>query len=201
MQSNRNYSQDLATIRAAMERSVKFLSLSGLSGVMAGIYALSGTALAFFVLRNPQAYPNPTLAIIVVAVAVLMLSLTTGFILSLKKARRLGLSIWNQTSREFLSSLFIPLAAGGLFIIILLLGGYARLVASSCLLFYGMALLNASFFTVREIKYLGISEIILGLLAALLPEQGLWLWGAGFGLLHIIYGAMVFFRYDREKSV
>ncbi len=201
MQSNRNFSQDLASIRAAMERSVKFLSLSGLSGIMAGIYALAGTAMAYFFLHNPATSQNPTLPLIATASAVLGLSLATGWILSKQKARQLGLSIWNQTSREFLGSLFIPLVAGGLFIIILVANGYSNLVASSCLLFYGLALLNASFFTVREIKFLALSEIVLGLLAALWPELGLWLWGAGFGVLHVIYGSVVYYRYDREKSV
>ncbi len=198
MSEKPQYSQDLAAIRSAMERSVKFLSLSGLSGVLAGLYALVGTALAYFILKKQ---PHPTLLLVAVAAAVLSLSLATGFFLSLQKARKLGLSIWNQTSREFLSRLFIPLAAGGVFILILLLSGYDQLVAACCLLFYGLALLNASFFTVREIKYLGLSEIILGLLAAWWPDQALWFWGAGFGILHVIYGGVVHYRYDREKSV
>lgn len=211
MTEHHNYLQDLAAIRLAMERSVKFLSLSGLSGVLAGIYALAGATVAWWLLYFPNptsGYPEPdkvnnsvVTRLMVVALVVLTLSLVTGYLMSLTKARRLGVSIWNKTSRDFLSSLFIPLIAGGLFISIFMYRGYFVTVAPCCLVFYGLALINASLFTVRELKYLGFSEIFLGLLAAMWPELGLLLWAAGFGVLHIIYGLMVYYRYDREKSV
>lgn len=210
MNEVRDYRQDLATIRTTMERSVKFLSLSGLSGVLAGIYALTGAAAVWRIAYSPHPpfgypqYPNDQqiiLKLTLVAVLVLSMSLITGYLMSRQKARRLGVSVWNKTSRDFLSSLFIPLIAGGLFIVILIYRGYFVLIAPSCLLFYGLALINASLFTVREIKYLGFSEIFLGLLATLWPALGLLLWAIGFGVLHIVYGLVVYYRYDREKSV
>lgn len=212
MNESRDYRQDLASIRSAMERSVKFLSLSGLSGVLAGFYALTGATLAWWLLYSPHppvGYPSPdvsqdpqsaTQLLLMIAIGVLTLSLITGYAMSRQKAKRIGVSIWNKTSRDFLSSLFIPLIAGGLFIWIFMHRGYFVIVAPSCLLFYGLALINASQFTVREIKYLGLSEILLGLLAAQWPGLGLLLWSVGFGVLHIVYGLVVHYRYDREKS-
>lgn len=113
-----------------------------------------------------------------------------------RKAKRLGVSIWNKPSKDLLLNLAIPLATGGVMILILMLHGYFALVASTCLIFYGLALLMASHLTVNEIRYLGISEIVLGLVAALLPGYGLIFWAAGFGALHIIYGLVVHYRYD-----
>jgi hypothetical protein len=206
MQSNRDYEHDLAAIRAAMERSAKFLSLSGLSGVLAGMYALAGASIAYFLyFRQPPGTGNFREAhlaqLLGIAIVVLCLSLATGFFMSLSKARKLGLSISNHASRAFLISLFVPLVAGGLFIAVVLFKGYAALAVPACLLFYGLALFNASSFTVREIKYLAYSEMLLGLLAAVWPAHGLLFWAIGFGVLHIIYGLVVYYRYDREKSL
>jgi predicted lysophospholipase L1 biosynthesis ABC-type transport system permease subunit len=40
--------EDIAEIRAMMERSTRFLSLSGLSGVFAGTFGLIASGLAYF---------------------------------------------------------------------------------------------------------------------------------------------------------
>ena len=48
-----NPGEDLQAIREIMERSSKFLSLSGLSGIFAGVCALIGAAIAWFIILNP----------------------------------------------------------------------------------------------------------------------------------------------------
>jgi len=116
--------------------------------------------------------------------------------MSQRKAKKTGMRFWNNTSKELLRSLFIPLIPGGLLCLILLSQGYYGLVAPTCLIFYGLALIQASVVTFSEIRYLGFLEIILGLLAALLPDYGLLFWAAGFGVLHILYGSVMYYRYD-----
>lgn len=207
MKEINEYQQDIASIRSIMERSVKFVSLSGLSGVLAGIYALSGSIAAYFVVYYPHLpfgfrfyYVSETATIIklfAIAVTVLGASLLTGYLMSAQKAKKLGLTVWNNTSRQLVIDLLIPLASGGLFIIILALHGYFVLISSVCLLFYGLALINASGRTFKEVKYLGILEILLGLVSALLPGFGLIFWAIGFGVLHIIYGILMHYRYDQ----
>lgn len=201
------YEKDIASIKTMMERSVKFVSLSGLSGILAGIYALAGASAAYYLLYFPHApsgfqfsYTDESstfIKLLIVALAVLSASLLTGYALSLKKAKKLGTSIWNPASRQLLFDLFIPLAAGGLFIFILVLRGYYGIVAPAFLIFYGVALTNASRNTYSEVKYFGLSEIVLGLLAALLPGYGLLFWALGFGVLHVLYGFYMHYRYDR----
>lgn len=207
MKNINEYQEDIASIRSIMERSVKFVSLSGLSGVLAGMYALAGALAAYFILYYPFYpfgfrfyYTNESAALIqlsVVAITVLASSLLTGYLMSASKAKKLGLSVWSNTSRQLLVDLFIPLVTGGLLILILASRGYFDLIAPVCLLFYGLALINASGRTFKEIKYLGILEIILGLTATMLPGFGLIFWAIGFSALHIIYGILMHSRYDQ----
>lgn len=207
MNKENNFEQDLASIRNMMERSNKFLSLSGLSGVLAGVYALLGSVGAYFLIYYPNSpfgfrfsYVNEQYTLIrllLIAAAVLFLSLSTGLWFSLRKARKLGTSIWDNNGKRMLMNTSIPLVAGGLFMLILVYRGYFDTVAPACLLFYGMALLNASNYTLSDVRYLGICEIILGVLCALLPGYGLIFWALGFGGLHIVYGIIMHNKYDK----
>jgi hypothetical protein len=205
---------DLAAIRSVMERSSKFISLSGLSGILAGIYALVGAAVAYLVVYNDappytdnealgsgvihaRDYSFITIELFIVALVVLVASIVTGFILTKNKARRKGQAIWGKVSQSLLFYMAIPLVSGGALIFIFLLRGYYGIVSPASLIFYGLSLVSASNFTFTMVKYLGVCEIILGLIAACLPGFGLLFWAIGFGLLHIIYGSMMYLRYDR----
>jgi hypothetical protein len=202
-----DYQQDLASIRNLMERSVKFISLSGLSGILAGTYALAGAAAAYFLIQYPlsitdyrQESIQPAsiaLKLFFIAVAVLAASLITGLWLSSRKAKQQGTTIWNETSKRLFINLLIPLVTGGIFILILLYNSHYGVVASACLIFYGLALINASPNLYEEIRYLAYSEIILGLISACLPGYGLLFWTIGFGILHIFYGSLMYRKYDK----
>lgn len=207
MNQPQDFEKDLASIRNLMERSSKFLSLSGLSGVMAGIYALAGAVVTYFFLYRGrtlrtvayyQQNPDMVFYLILIAGVVLMLSLITGFYLSYQKAAKAGISIWNETSQRLLVNLAGPLIAGGIFTLLLVYRGYYGIIAPSCLIFYGLALMNASTNLYTEIRYLGYTEVALGLLCAFLPGYGLFFWSVGFGVLHIIYGSLMYYRYERK---
>ena len=201
------YEKDLASIRTMMERSAKFLSLSGLSGVLAGIYALAGATAAYYIVHYPisplryRIYSinegDTIYKLILVALLVLVASISTGLWLSHKKARKAGTTLWSQTSQKLVVNLSIPLVSGGIFILIMLYTGHFGLAAPACLIFYGLALINASVNTFDEVRYLGFSEIILGLISAIYPGYGLIFWALGFGVLHIVYGAIMYNRYDK----
>jgi hypothetical protein len=198
---------ELASIRNLMERSSKFISLSGLSGVLAGIYALIAAGLAYSIVYtggsrvystlNLHTDPVPLYNLVAIAALTLLLSVVTGVILSVNKAKRKGQPIWGTTSRSLLFHTAIPLVTGGLLILIFLFRGYYGIVASTSLIFYGLSLVSASNFTFTDVRYLGLCEIILGLIAACLPGYGLLFWAIGFGVLHIVYGSMMYFKYDR----
>jgi len=116
---------------------------------------------------------------------------------SCRKAKRNHLKLWNHTTKRLLVHLFIPLIAGGFFTLILIFRSDIKLVASAMLTFYGLALLNAGKYTFGEIHYLGILEIVLGLFAGIFTNFGLVFWTIGFGILHIVYGLIMYFRYER----
>lgn len=200
------YEQDIASIRTMMDRSAKFISLSGLSGVLSGIYALAGAAAAYFAVHYPVSpvhlridsvqTPDALSKLILIAVLVLAASIITGLWLSNKKAKKNGLKLWTSASKTLLLNISIPLISGGIFILIMLYTGHFGLAAPACLIFYGLALIQGSPNTVDEIRYLGYSEIILGLISAILPGYGLLFWAIGFGVLHIVYGAIMYNKYD-----
>ena len=190
MKNEPNTYEDIKAIRKLMEESTRFLSLSGLSGVIAGTAALAGALLAWL-------FIDDTWSLAGVAAVVLVISLTFAYFLSIKKAKRDKKHFWTPVSRKMLLNLFIPLATGGALAIIFLIKGNFQLVVPVFLIFYGLALINASKFTLGEIFYLGLLEIATGLLVTLFPDLWLLGWSVGFGVLHIVYGLLMYGKYGK----
>ena len=92
----------------------------------------------------------------------------------------------------------IPFLTGGFFILFLIEKEILGLVAPLTLIFYGLACVNASKYTLRDVRYLGITIIIIGLLATEFSGYALEFWALGFGICHIVYGSMMYFKYDRN---
>lgn len=208
----------LSEIRNLMEKSSRFLSLSGLSGIFAGIYALVGAYLVysdFNIISSDSARVSYSdfinidsgsdsviqklQSLFIIGAMVLVLSLVTGYIFTSRKAKKQNLNMWDSTAKRMVVSLFVPLIAGGIFCLMLIKHGSIGLVAPATLVFYGLALLNASKYTFNDIKYLGVLEIILGLVSAYYIGRGLLFWAVGFGVLHIIYGTVMYFKYEKSK--
>ncbi|AXP81714.1 hypothetical protein CJ739_2642 [Mariniflexile rhizosphaerae] len=198
---SKDYLKDISEIKHLMNKSSRFISLSGLSGIMAGVYALIGAAIAYYLVMNfsygvlmldGQIFKWVLLDLILVA----LLSIVTGIILTTKKAKKNGSKVWDATSRRLVINFLIPLVVGGLYILIILNQQKYGQVGALMLIFYGLALINASKYSIGDIRYLGLTEIVLGLIAALLPGYGFWLWILGFGIMHIIYGTWMHFKYD-----
>lgn len=199
-------------IRNLMERSSRFSSLSGLAGIIVGIFAIGAIIAAyllldiapfdqgyFTLLNNESAVAGYSIFTLLAADFgfVLLLSLLTGIYLSVRKARKLQLPVWDATAKRMLLNLSIPLVTGGIYCLILLYQGQPALVLPATLLFYGLALLHASKYTINDIRYLGVLEVVLGLLASYFTDQGLLFWVVGFGVLHIVYGIRIYFKYEQ----
>ena len=202
----------LTEIRHLMERSSRFISLSGLSGVGAGLAALAGAAAAYLYLgiqpfeglpakglaaAGGQWGLSPGAFFALDAALVLLFAIGSGIYFTTRRARRRGLPIWDALTRRLLWNLAIPLLTGGLFCLALLRAGSTDLLAGSTLVFYGLALLNASKYTLQDIRYLGLTEIALGVFAVFWPAYGLELWAGGFGLMHLLYGTAMYLKYER----
>lgn len=207
MKTEQEYIRDLTEIRSMMERSTKFLSLTGWSGIMAGLYALAGAYIAYEVFKisgdagvhriNRQEITGDVINLVLLALVILVLAIGTAIFLSWKKSGKSGESLWNSASRRLITNMAIPLGTGGIFILILFAKGLFALAAPATLIFYGLALINASKFTYEEVKYLGITEIVLGLIASYFIGFALFFWAIGFGLMHILYGIYMHLKYEK----
>jgi len=202
---NQKISDDLAHIRSMMERSSRFLSLSGLSGVGAGIVGLVTGFIVMYLtndyfvdynLYQPKVYqPEMLYTLIVLGASALLLAVFCGCYFTVLKSKKLGLQIWTATTKKILVQLAIPLAVGGMFVLALLQYNLYGLIAGTTLIFYGLALVNAEKYTYSDIKYLGFLEIILGCLSLFFIGKGLFFWTIGFGVLHIVYGIILYRKY------
>ena len=198
-------SDDLAHIRSMMERSSRFLSLSGLSGVGAGIVGLIAGLIAMYLtigsdmriekVRMSVSGGITLQLLILLGTSALLLAIFCGCYFTVRKSKKLGLQIWTATTKKILVQLSIPLAVGGVFVLALLQYKLYGLVAGTTLIFYGLALVNAEKYTYSDIKYLGFLEIILGCLSLFFIGKGLIFWTVGFGVLHIIYGIILHRKY------
>ncbi len=202
--SNEDYLKDISEIKNLMNKSSRFISLSGLSGILAGIYALIGGAVAYWLVNN-HSYGTLLLdgwvfrTCLLILSLVAILSIITGILLTTKKAKKNGEKIWDISSKRLIINFLIPLVTGGIYLLIILSQQKYGQAGALMLIFYGLALVNASKYSLGYIRYLGYTEIVLGLFAAFLPGYGFWFWVVGFGVMHIIYGIYMHFYYDKKK--
>ncbi|CAM1345624.1 hypothetical protein [Tenacibaculum amylolyticum] len=201
--SSEDYLKDITEIKNLMSKSSRFISLSGLSGILAGIYALIGAAYAYWLVatsaRGYLILDGKIFNLILLdMVLVFVLSVGTGIYLTTQKAKKNGEKIWDATTKRLLTSLLVPLVAGGIYTLTILSQQRYGQTGALMLLFYGLALVNASKYTLGYIKYLGYTEIILGLLCAIYPGYGFWFWVLGFGVMHILYGILMYYKYEKK---
>lgn len=199
------YIEDIKEIKDIMNRSSRFISLSGLSGISAGIIALIGVYAAYQTVYINQDYFGYGKAIItteilatllLIAIATVVLSIVTVIYFTTKETKKRNQKIWDHQTKRLLINLLIPLITGGILCLMLLLKGYIGIVAPLTLIFYGLALVNASKYTLNEIRSLGVIQIVLGLIATHFIGFGLLFWAVGFGILHVVYGVVMHLRYS-----
>jgi hypothetical protein len=208
-------------IKQMMERSSRFISLSGWSGISAGICALVGAWFAYRVIgrsryatdnelvEKSRSYSNDGYVsveefmgnrLFLIAALTFVAAFISAFIFTYIKSRKNNTPIWGTSAQRLLINVSVPMIAGGVFLLKLIHNGSYGLIAPGCLLFYGLALLNGSKYTLGEIRYLGYCEIILGIVSCWFIGWGLYFWAVGFGVLHIVYGAFMLNKYEREEG-
>ncbi|PZP49896.1 MAG: hypothetical protein DI598_06810 [Pseudopedobacter saltans] len=203
MYSNKENLEALHDIRKIMNQSSRFIGLSGLSGIAAGICALFGAIVAHYEIERywsdyVEGHPEKLrCTMLLVAVGTLIAALLSAWFFTYRKTMSKDGKIWSSNMKRLLLSLFIPLFAAGIFLLKMVYLGYDQIIAPGCLVFYGLALMNASKYTFKEVGNLGMCEIALGLICLFIPGYGLYFWTIGFGLLHIIYGGIMWNKYDK----
>lgn len=208
--------QTLQDIKSMMERSSRFISLSGWSGISAGICALVGAWLAVQRLAayRKSSFPenqsgslslrggHDSLAweLFLIAAGVFVAAFVSAFIFTYIKSKRAGIPIWGHSAMRLLWNTTIPMAAGGFVILRMFDLGYYLLIPPCCLIFYGLALINGSKYTLGEVRYMGYGQMLLGICNLWMLGYGLLFWAAGFGVLHIFYGTLMWWKYERNGS-
>ena len=202
----------LLEIRSIMDRSARFVSLSGMSGIWAGSTALVGAYIANRMLQSPrntsigsrrtemgspEFFDTFTVNLMLLGIAVFVVALVGAFYFTFKKAKRNNHTLWNNASRQLLIQGFFPMFAGAAFCVTFIYYGCDMFVGPACLVFYGLALISASRHTLSDIRYLGMLDVALGCCCLFFPGFSLYFWAAGFGILHIVYGAMMWNKYDK----
>lgn len=207
--------QELKHIKQMMERSSRFISLSGLSGIMAGLCAIVGAYFADNIIHPSTAglVPNENYQgssgfntvqellknqLFMIAVYTFTSAFILAFLYTYLRSRKTAVPLWGTSSRRLLFAVALPMIAGGIYLLkIIQLGNYG-LIAPGCLIFYGLALVNGSKYTLGEVKYLGYLQILLGILSCWIIGYGLYFWALGFGILHILYGVIMWYKYERK---
>lgn len=193
--------EDIRHIRSMMERSSKFLSLSGMSGISAGIFALIGAIAAYFVLTRCFSITGILIYdLVIIALLVFICAVSSALFFCARKAGKSNSKLWMPVTIQILKDFCLPMLVGGIFCIILIWKHVAFMVAPSMLIFYGLSLIYAGAHTYRDIKILGACEIFLGLGAAIVVGYDLVFWAVGFGVLHIVYGIVMYYKYDMKSG-
>lgn len=200
----------LHDIKQMMERSSRFISLSGLSGVFAGACALAASIYTWRLMTSLKAigYGYNEMAyetgrelqsqLFIIGGVTFILTLVGAYIFTYLRSEKTGTPIWGVSARRLLLNTAIPLVVGGFVVIRLLQGGLAGLIPPTCLLFYGLALINGSKYTLTEIRWLGYCELLLGIVSLWMIGYGLLFWAFGFGVLHIVYGTIMWMKYEKQ---
>lgn len=211
MNASEKLSNDLHDIKQMMERSSRFISLSGLSGISAGVCALVGAWLSANVIeKNKEVSRNSYNAdsilhgdfihsrLFQIAVITFIAAFILAFLFTYRRSQKTNVPIWGSTAKRLMINVSVPMIAGGIFLLALIKQGVFGFAAPGCLIFYGLGLLNASKYTLPETRYLGYGEILLGTINLFFMQDGLYFWAAGFGLLHILYGVFMWLKYERN---
>lgn len=218
MNSNNAHLDTLKDIKEMMERSSRFISLSGFSGIAAGLSALVGawfahstieeetnagiTTRSAYTVLEPETVDITTILsnkLVLIAIATFVVAFISSFFFTYLRSKKTNTPIWGKTAQRLLVNVMIPMLVGGLFILKLIEFGNYGLIAPACLIFYGLALVNASKFTLVEIRFLGYAQLILGIINLWFIGKGLYFWAIGFGILHIVYGILMWNKYERNN--
>ena len=207
--------QTLDDIREMMSKSSRFQAISGWSIVVIGLYAAVASAMAAAVIgvgdwlpccENLQRFavlntPSRIRIAALIAIGLFALSLLTVFVAAIIKSKRNNLRFaFDKRMCQMLVDFFIPLIAGGLLSMALVQQGHYGLTSSIMLLFYGLALVNCSHYTYPALRWLGYSELLIGIIDCFTMSHALLFWFLGFSVMHIVFGIAYILMFDRGNK-
>lgn len=197
-----NHLQNLNELKRILAKNTRFLSFSGLSGIIAGALALIGlwlfVELAYSDIK--LSHENYFLLGLSIGLSIIILAIGCGIVLTRRRIKKEGTKVNQAVVKNTLIHILLPIVAGGITCLILAYQGQYTYVPALMLLFYGIGLFNGSQFSFDDLKYMGLRFISLGILTLLMPQWSMWTWGVGFGLFHILYGLRIYFKHERKTA-
>jgi hypothetical protein len=179
---------NLRYIRETMERATPFTGISGRGEIAIGI-----TALAASVIAAQQSTFKAWLAIWLAEGVISIL--IAGWSMD-RKARAVQMPLVSGPGRKAVFSLSPPLIAGGLLTIVLVRAGMTNAIPGVWLLLYGTGVITGGMFSVRAVPAMGLCFMGLGAIALFSPPAfANWFMAAGFGGLHMLFGAIIVRKY------
>jgi hypothetical protein len=179
---------NLKFIRETMERSTHFTAVPGYGGMLMGVTALVAAYIA-----NTQIYLRDSLIVWLIEAA---LAFAIGLLAMWQKSKIAGQSLVSPPARKFAFSFAPPLVVGVIITVGLWLNEYYYVMAPVCILCYGAAVVCGGAFSVRIVPIMGWCFIAVGAIAFMLPTSyGNAMMAASFGMLHIVFGAIIARRY------
>lgn len=179
---------NLRFIRETMERASSFTAVPGWGGIAMGITAI-GAAVVASQQDSPLRWLSTWVCEAVIAVSIAVWT-------TLSKARAAGSPLLSGPGRRFVYSFAPPLFVGALLTIVIPRAGNTGAIAGIWLLLYGTGVVTGGAFSIRIVPLMGLCFMVLGTVALFCPSA----WSnaflaAGFGALHIIFGAVIARKY------
>jgi hypothetical protein len=179
---------NLRYIRETMELATAFTGISGWGAIAIGITALIASVIAAL-----QSTFNAWLAVWIAEGLISLL--IAGWSMD-RKARAIDMPLGSGPGRKAVFSLTPPMLAGGLLTIVLVQAGITNAIPGVWLLLYGTGVITGGMYSVKVVPIMGICLMVLGAHALFSPPAfANWFMAAGFGGLHLVFGAIIVRKY------
>lgn len=195
----REAEENLRVIRDLMERSTKYSTFSGLSGVLAGTASITGCIVTHLLQRR---FPDPAsfrIPFLLTWSLVILCAIGGDFLLTKRRATRVGKRIVSRLGKQMVIASAPGLGTGALLTLYFLSHNLLADIFPMWMLAYGIAVCAVGLFSQREVSWLGAAFLAAGTITLLLPlfgltalpALGLIMMAVTFGGFHIVYGIAV----------
>ncbi|MEW6510686.1 MAG: hypothetical protein AB1428_06960 [Bacteroidota bacterium] len=181
-------------LRSATAQPTRLLTLTGLPGILAGLIGTGGAAGAHAVVTSEGGEASKIGFIALIGAGAALLTIGCSAFHSARRLSHWGKTAWSAADREVVREMATPLLAGLMFTAVLVMHRMFMAIPGSLLVFYGLSLDAAAKATRPEVRWLAWIEIALGMIAFVFTEHALTYWAVGFGISHILYGGLMYFK-------
>lgn len=191
----REAEENLRVIRELMERSTRYTTFSGYSGVLAGTASITGCIITWLLQQGPSGLYPARVPFLLTWSLVVLFAIGADYLLTKRHAARVGKHILSRLGQQMAFASLPGLGTGALLTLLLVRHHLLNEVYPLWMLCYGIAICAVGLFSQREVKYLGALFLCAGALTLVLiqgqPGWGLPMMALSFGGFHIVWGVLM----------